>query len=102
MEEQQVRASKEKVKDDIERNMATGGGGTSSLIRDDLNRQARPLQQNVVSTQTLPQHVGLTQTLPQHVGSTQTLPLKFVSTQTLPQNVGSTRSEEHTSELQSH
>ena len=36
--------------------MATGGGGTSSLIRDDLNRQARPLQQK------LPQNVGSTQT----------------------------------------
>lgn len=41
MEEQQLRASKEKVKEDIIREMA-GGEGTSSLIREELRREAPP------------------------------------------------------------
>ena len=50
MEEQQLRASKEKVKEDIIRERA-GGEETSSLVREELRREARtPLRTS--STQT--------------------------------------------------
>jgi hypothetical protein len=42
MEEQQLRASKEKVKEDVIRERAGGGEGTSSLLREEVRREAPP------------------------------------------------------------
>ena len=50
MEQQQLRASKEKLKEAIIMDMATRGG-TSSLLRDEIPTQSITIPQNVSSTQ---------------------------------------------------
>ena len=50
MEQQQLRASKEKLKEAIIMDMATRGG-TSSLLRDEIPTQSITIPQHVASTQ---------------------------------------------------